>query len=120
MSAGVPNERLSVAQRGVEALLWQVRHAAPELPEAEREYRFHPERKWRFDLAWPGLMLAAEVDGGAWVGGRHATGRGIEADSEKVSTAVAMGWRVLRFTPRMIDDGRALSLTLAALHWRAP
>jgi len=35
------------------------------LPEPEREYRFHPRRKWRFDAAWPDAKLAVEVEGGA-------------------------------------------------------
>jgi hypothetical protein len=79
------------------------------------EYRFHPTRRWRFDLAWPDELLAAEVDGGSWVGGRHTSGAGFEADCVKLSEAAALGWRVLRLTPRMIDDGRALDLLERAL-----
>ena len=29
----------------------------------EHEYRFHPERKWRFDWALPERMIAFEYDG---------------------------------------------------------
>ena len=39
---------------------------ANELPEPEREYRFAPPRRWRFDFAWPAAMLALEVEGGVW------------------------------------------------------
>ena len=32
--------------------------------EIEKEFKFHPKRKWRFDYAFPFLMIAVEVDGG--------------------------------------------------------
>lgn len=85
------------------------------LPDPEREYRFHPVRKWRFDFAWPGKMIAVEVDGGTWSGGRHTRGAGFEKDCEKVNTAVLMGWRVFRFTTGMVDRGEALQVITRAL-----
>lgn len=57
-----------------------------------REYRFHPERKWRFDFAFPSQRLAVEVDGK-----RHRSYAGIRSDCEKLNEAARMGWRVLRF-----------------------
>lgn len=98
------------------SLVWQLRAVQAAAP--VQEHRFHESRRWRFDLAWPDLRLACEVDGGSWIGGRHTSGAGFEADCEKLSNAAAAGWRVLRVTPRMIDDGRALVLILAALEWR--
>lgn len=58
-----------------------------------REYRFHPTRRWRFDVAFPSVKLAIEVDGR----GRHQTVIGVRADCEKLNAATLMGWRVLRF-----------------------
>ena len=78
------------------------------LPEPEREYRFHPEREWRFDFAWPDRRIAAEVEGGGWVYGRHHRPKGYEQDCEKYNAATLLGWRVLRFTPEMVRDGRAI------------
>lgn len=72
------------------------------------EYRFHPIRKWRFDFAYVPERLAIEVDGGVFVQGRHSRGSGVEGDCEKYAEALLLGWRVLRITPRMVKDGRAV------------
>lgn len=100
----------------VDLLEWQLR--AFGAPAPDREWRFHPTRRWRFDLAWPARLVAVEVDGGTWAGGRHTTGTGIEADAEKFSTAAAWGWRVLRVTRKMVEDGRAAQLVVLALEHR--
>jgi very-short-patch-repair endonuclease len=70
------------------------------------EYKFHPDRDWRFDFANPDLMLAIEVDGGVFIGGRHSRGAGMVKDFEKLNEATALGWRVLRTIPQNIcmDD----------------
>ena len=78
------------------------------LPEPIREHRFHPVRKWRFDFAWPGRMIAVEVEGGTWANGRHTRGSGYERDAEKYNTAVELGWRVLRYTSGQIERGEAI------------
>ena len=45
------------------ALLMHMR--AEKFHPPQLQYKFHPARKWAFDFAWPEVMLAAEVDGGA-------------------------------------------------------
>lgn len=75
-----------------------------------REFRFHPVRKWRFDFAWPEKKLAIEIEGGAFVGGRHTTGAGFRADLEKYNAAALLGWKVLRFLPEWVGDGAALRM----------
>ena len=79
-------------------------------PVTEHPFAKHLGRRWRFDFAWPALMLAVEVDGGAWVpgGGRHTRGAGFAADHDKMNRAMLLGWRVLRFTSRHLEDGSAL------------
>ena len=79
------------------------------LPEPEAEYRFAPPRRWRFDWLFKEQKLAVEIDGGGWVNGRHSRGAGIEKDCEKLNAAIALGYRVLRATPAMVKDGRALA-----------
>lgn len=76
--------------------------------EGEREYRFAPPRRWRFDFAWPSVMVALEVEGGTRNGGRHVRGAGYENDCEKYNEAVIMGWRVLRVTSSQVTSGQAL------------
>ncbi len=96
-----------------EALHFQIKGAG--LPEPVREYRFHDTRRWRLDFAYPEHMLALEVEGGTWVNGRHNRALGLEADCEKYNTATLMGWKVLRVTGNMVNDGRALMLLEEAL-----
>ena len=75
-----------------------------------RELLFAPPRRWRFDFSWPERLLAVEVEGGSFIAGRHSRGAAFEADAEKYNEAALIGWRVIRVTPRMVDDGRALAL----------
>ena len=78
-----------------------------------REYRFHPDRRWRFDFAWPDSLIAVEVDGNAWHtkgGGRHGT----DKDREKINAAAALGWRVFHFSPKMLDDDPAACIAQVA------
>ncbi len=76
----------------------------------EREHRFHPIRKWRFDFAWVDIKLAVEIQGGIWLGsiGGHTSAAGRTRDCEKHNAATVLGWRVMQFTKDMIVDGTAL------------
>lgn len=95
----------------------------------EREYRFHPKRKWRFDFAFLAPPpsdyhgtdrpwhpnIAVEVEGGIWTGGAHTRGKHFMSDCEKYNEATLLGWKVLRFTTDMVQDGRALETIKKAL-----
>lgn len=98
---------------GEDALAWQLRALGLAAP--EREHRFDPSRRWRFDFAYPEQRIAIEVEGGSWVAGRHARGLGFEKDIEKYNAAAVAGWMVLRFTTAMVDDGRALATISEAI-----
>lgn len=77
------------------------------------------DRKWRFDLAWPSLMLAIEIEGGTGKRrdkpSRHLTSQGFDEDCVKYGEAAVMGWKVIRVTPRMIYDGTMMRLVKSAL-----
>jgi very-short-patch-repair endonuclease len=79
------------------------------LPIPESEFKFHPSRRWRFDYALPAHSLGIEVEGGAFIGGRHTRGVGYVKDLEKYNEATIRGWRILRFTPGQVNDGTALN-----------
>jgi very-short-patch-repair endonuclease len=81
----------------------------------KREFKFHPDRRWRSDLAWPDSRLLVEVEGGNWSGGRHTRGAGYESDCEKYNSAVLLGYRVLRFTGAMVRKGEAVNAIEQAL-----
>ena len=57
------------------------------------ELAFHPTRKWRFDYAWPAKMVALEVEGGTYTGGRHTRGAGYANDIAKYNIATINCWR---------------------------
>jgi len=93
-------------------------HMRPAGLNPETEYRFHASRRWRFDFAFPDQKVAIEAEGGTWgqKKSRHTTGSGFEKDCTKYNAAVVAGWRVLRFTGRMITDGTALQTIEKALN----
>lgn len=78
-----------------------------------REARFHPERRWRFDLADEATRVGVECDGAIFnaengkVAGGHARGASMLRDMEKRNAAVELGWAVLVFGPPTIRSGEA-------------
>lgn len=117
--------------KAIDLLAWQIR--AAKLPVPEREWRFARAlcggdgpgvrlrllraglQDWRMDFAWPAQLVALEMDGGLYTGGRHVQGSGAEEDARKLSTAVAAGWRVLRASPRHVKQGQAVLWIAAVL-----
>lgn len=101
------------------SLLLHIR--ANELPEPEREYRFHTKRRWRFDLAYPVKRLAIEIEGGIYMQtstGRskgHANPKRFEQDCEKYNEASLLGWRIIRVTGDHIENGAAIDWIRRAL-----
>lgn len=84
----------------------------------EREYRFHPTRKWRFDAAIPERMIAVELEGGVWTNGRHSRGAGMIGDMEKYNEAAKLGWFVFRFDGGAVKRGEAVQFLAGVLKAR--
>jgi hypothetical protein len=91
------------------------------LPTFETEYAFATsiKRKWRFDVAWPGLMVAVEIEGGIFgkgaadsepcmtcgqtKKGAHGSATGILRDIEKYNDGTMLGWRIYRVPTSKIN-----------------
>lgn len=104
----------------LEAILASHIEYTPLVPKPDREFRFHPVRKWRFDFAWPApeLRIAVEVEGLTPQGGRHQSMSGFRGDIEKYNAAALRGWLVLRFTDREIRRGIAIRTIQQAIEIR--
>lgn len=78
-----------------------------------------PERQWRverrggrhafIDLAYPGRMVAIELDG--W--SEHGLRSAFDADRARGNELVLAGWRLLRFTWAMTDDEIVAAIAVA-------
>jgi very-short-patch-repair endonuclease len=90
-------------------------HCRAEGLQFEREYYFHPTRRFRFDFAFLEPKIAVEIEGGIWKGGRHSRGSGFENDCWKYNSAIKEGWRVLRYSTGMVLDGTAINDVLDLL-----
>lgn len=122
MSAKILTNKMKGEMVASELLLHMRTSEAMKLVPVEQEYRFHPERRWRFDFALPEKMIAIEIDGGNRLavvsrGGRAvAVGRHTaDADYEKLCEAAILGWRILRFTPAQVKSGYAIGAIERAL-----
>lgn len=76
-----------------------------------KEYLFAKPRKWAFDYAFlppTGFKIAIEIEGGAWISGRHNRGQGFLDDMVKYREAQILGWCLLRFAPQERDGGSIL------------
>lgn len=68
------------------------------------EHRFHPVRRFRFDIALPDHKLAIEYEGINSSKSRHTSLTGFSRDTEKYNLAQLMGWTVLRYTTLNYHD----------------
>jgi very-short-patch-repair endonuclease len=96
-------------------LAFQIKAAG--LPAPEREFRFHPTRRWRLDLAFVDRKIAIELNGGIWMrnpdgtaGGAHSRPRNILRDMSKGNALQEAGWRLYQFTPHQVTIGEALKV----------
>ena len=67
---------------------WEKYYTEPIVP----QLRFHPEKKWRFDFAFPSAWLAVEIQG---FGTGHTSYEGMHRDYEKHNAAMSLGWGIV-------------------------
>lgn len=111
-----PKERRSMGMPPEERFVLELKHAG--IGGWVREHRFDPPRRWRFDFAWTGELVALEVHGGVWSHGRHTRGGGFTRDREKMNRARELGWWVIEATTEHVRDGRAMEWVREALEKR--
>lgn len=80
------------------------------IPRPIPEYKFNPSRQWKFDYAFPEQMIAIEVEGGIFTGGRHSRGAGMKEDMEKYNAAAINGWRILRVIPTELSTIKTVKM----------
>lgn len=96
------------------------------LPEPVPEYQFMPERRFRFDWAWPYIggphavvdcKVALEIQGGlfARLPGGHNRGAQIRREHEKRNLAAVRGWRILYCEPETLLTKATVDLVREAL-----
>lgn len=117
-AAELAPKRIPRAPSALEERFWWLCRTSGAVPMPAREFKWHPERRWRFDFAWPSERIAVECEGGVWSGGRHTRGQGFTDDCEKYSEAAAAGWLVIRATKAQIDSGQAIAWAAKALNGR--
>lgn len=69
-----------------------------------REYKFLPDRRFRFDFASVDSRVGIEINGGNWTRGRHTNPRALQSEYEKLNLATLNGWRVFVLSPEMIEE----------------
>lgn len=69
------------------------------------EFRFAPSRRFRFDLYSERLRMGFECNGA--FKGKHGTGWDGGHDYEKICLAQMLGYRIMLFTNRAVETGKA-------------
>ena len=78
--------------------------------QVEREFFFHPSRKWRSDWRVRDTHVLVEFEGGLFKkrAAGHSSVTGILRDIEKYNEAALAAWIVIRIAPNHVRNGEAL------------
>lgn len=86
-----------------------------------RQFPYALHRKFTADFeVWDAadpfkVGVLVEVQGGIYSRQAHGSVTGVLADIDRLNAATLAGWRMLRCTPQMVEDGTALALIESAL-----
>jgi very-short-patch-repair endonuclease len=67
----------------------------------KQEYRFHEERRWRFDFAWPIQKVAVEIQGFEQY---HTSYEEVFKDYEKYNAATERSWSIFFFMSKHLKE----------------
>ncbi len=76
----------------------------------EREYRFAQPRRWRADFYHKATRTLIEIEGGIYGRGKHNHADGYTKDAQKYNMATALGFRLFRFTSKLLTPADMLQL----------
>ena len=100
---------------GLEREFWLLLRDAG-LPEPLLQFQPLAPRRWRVDFCWLPQRLICEVEGGLYqAASGHRSFSGVVRDIEKSNELCLAGYRLLRVTSAMIEDGSAVELVRRAL-----
>src|SRR5262245_245719 len=86
------------------------------LPRPVPEFRFHPDRKWRFDFCWVQEKVGLECQGGLFIQGGHNRGSQIRKEHEKYNEAARLGFRILFCEPNTLCTQDMVDIIRSALN----
>lgn len=84
------------------------------------EHRFHPVRRWRFDYAFPDLMIAVEYDGLMFRSVGHTSLGAIMSDMERTNQAQLLGWTIYRANAKTVANKEFFAVIEEALRIASP
>ena len=87
------------------------------IPTPETEVRFDRVEWWRFDYAWTPWMIALEVEGGVFTGGRHVRARASPTIARSTTAPPSWAGCAAR-DDRHGYDGRAITVLQQAFSAR--
>lgn len=99
----MPRRNRAMKELG-DQILNAIEHGAMKAKPPLLHYPFYRAHGWYFDFAWPAQMVAADV--GSFT---------IFTSPEKWDHARSSGWRVFRFSPTEVRDGKAIETLARAL-----
>lgn len=113
-AGAAPGAQAARGRRGGSALEAELAgHLTVMRLEPVSQFRFHPERRWRLDFAFPDVLVGVELDGGIFAAenggeiGKHSRGAGRCADMVKRNAAAELGWLILSYGPPHVRTGEA-------------
>lgn len=87
-----------------------------------RQFKYAGGRRLAADFLVEGPPTAqgrasvlVEIQGGVYTRKAHGSVTGVLADIDRLNAATVNGWRMLRFTPKQVDDGDAIPIIEKAL-----
>ena len=101
---------IELSESALERILYAQICDRTKIPLPVQQLRFAAGRDYRADFAWPDHRLLVEVDGGLWIGGKHAIALHETRRQRRRIYAQALGWSIVEVGPPDVRSGAACDL----------